>query len=69
MITKKPATEMHPQLLDVSQENLLTQKLRRTIAWNLVRSTIYKSRFRFGLVIALSAIFWAAIFCLFYESF
>ena len=60
---------MHPQLLDVSQENLLTQKLRRTIAWNLVRSTIYKSRFRFGLVIALSAIFWAAIFCLFYESF
>ena len=60
---------MQRQLLEVSQENTLTRKLRRTIVWNLVRSTIHKSRFRFGLVLALSTIFWTATFCLFYESF
>jgi len=69
MKTKKPATEMQSQLLEVSQESTLTQNLRRTIAWNLVRSTIHTSRFRFGLVLLLSGIFWAAVFCLFYESF
>ena len=69
MTTKKPATEMQSQLLEVSQESALTQKLRRTIAWNLVRSTIHKSRFRFGLVLILSVFFWTSVFCLFYESF
>ena len=58
---------MQRQLLEVPQENTLTRKLRRTLAWNLVRSTIHKSRFRFGLVVALSTIFWTATFCLFYD--
>ena len=59
MNTKKPAAEAQSQLLEVSQESALTQKLRRTIAWNLVHSTIHNSRFRFGLVLLLSAIFWS----------
>ncbi|MEC8738038.1 MAG: hypothetical protein VXX91_07395, partial [Planctomycetota bacterium] len=60
---------MQKQLLDIPQENQLSRKLRRTLAWNIVTSTIHQSRFRFGLVLVLSIIFWAAVFCLFYDAF
>ena len=60
---------MQNQLLDIPQENQLSRKLRRTIAWNVVTSIVRQSRFRFGLVIVLSLIFWAAVFCLFYDAF
>ena len=60
---------MQNQLLDIPQENQLSRKLRRTIAWNVVTSIVHQSRFRFGLVIVLSLIFWAAVFCLFYDAF
>ena len=60
---------MQKQLLDIPQENQLFRKLRRTLAWNIVTSTVHQSRFRFGLVLVLSIIFWAAVFCLFYDAF
>ena len=60
---------MQNQMLDIPQENQLSRKLRRTLAWNIVTSTIQQSRFRFGLVIVLSLIFWAAVFYLFYDAF
>ena len=60
---------MQKQLLDIPQENQLSRKLRRTLAWNIVTSTVHQSRFRFGLVLVLSIIFWAAVFCLFYDAF
>ncbi len=60
---------MQNQLLDIPQENQLTRRLRGTIAWNLVTTIFHQSRFRFGLVIVLSTIFWAAVFCLFYDAF
>ena len=60
---------MQNQLLDIPQENQLSRKLRRTLAWNVVTSIVRQSRFRFGLVLVLSLIFWAAVFCLFYDAF
>ena len=60
---------MQNQLLDIPQENQLSRKLRRTIAWNVVTSIVRQSRFRFGLVLVLSLIFWAAVFFLFYDAF
>ena len=60
---------MQKQLLDSPQENQFSRKLRRTLAWNIVTSTVHQSRFRFGLVLVLSIIFWAAVFCLFYDAF
>ena len=60
---------MQNQLLDIPQENQLTRRLRGTIAWNLVTTIFQQSRFRFGLVLVLSTIFWAAVFCLFYDAF
>ena len=60
---------MQKQLLDIPHENQLSRKLRRTLAWNIVTSTVHQSRFRFGLVLVLSIIFWAAVFCLFYDAF
>ncbi len=60
---------MQNQLLDIPQENKLTRKLRRTLAWNLVTTIVHQSRFRFVLVLALSTIFWAAVFYLFYDAF
>lgn len=60
---------MQKQLVDIPQENQLFRKLRRTLAWNIVTSTVHQSRFRFGLVLVLSIIFWAAVFCLFYDAF
>ncbi len=60
---------MQNQLLDIPQENQLFRKLRRMLAWNIVASTVHQSRFRFGLVLVLSIIFWAAVFYLFYDAF
>ncbi|MAN05959.1 MAG: hypothetical protein CMJ56_03695, partial [Planctomycetaceae bacterium] len=65
----KQSVNMQKQLLDIPQENQLSRKLRRTLAWNIVTSTVHQSRFRFGLVLVLSIIFWAAVFCLFYDAF
>ena len=65
----KQSVNMQKQLLDIPQENQLFRKLRRTLAWNIVTSTVHQSRFRFGLVLVLSIIFWAAVFCLFYDAF
>lgn len=60
---------MQNQLLDIPQENQLTRRLRGAIAWNLVTTIFHQSRFRFGLVLVLSTIFWAAVFYLFYDAF
>ena len=60
---------MQNQLLNIPQENQLTRRLRGTIAWNLVTTIFHQSRFRFGLVLVLSTIFWAAVFYLFYDAF
>ena len=59
---------MQNQLLDIPQENQLLEAPKNT-SLNIATSTIQQSRFRFGLVIVLSLIFWAAVFYLLYDAF
>ena len=59
--------DMHP--LTHEQEGRLLLWLRLTVAGHTIGTMFREARLRLGLVGLLSAIFWAALFGLFFEAF